>query len=90
MYIYLVPSPIPDALAAYPHLTLRSEEHVRLAIESAERLMNIESDDKIAAYEALMPQAPGLVVVTLFSTISLSQRMVVTISKNGLRTVPAR
>ena len=52
MYIYLVPSPIPDALAAYPHLTLRSEEHVRLAIESAERLMNIESDDKVAAYEA--------------------------------------
>ncbi|WP_440114050.1 antibiotic biosynthesis monooxygenase family protein [Paenibacillus sp. QZ-Y1] len=52
MYIYLVPSPIPDALAAYPHLTLRSEEQVHLAIESEERLMNIESDDRIAAYEA--------------------------------------
>ncbi|EBD8081378.1 antibiotic biosynthesis monooxygenase, partial [Salmonella enterica] len=52
MYIYLVPSPIPDALAAYPHLTLRSEEQVRLAIESTERLMNIESDDNVAAYEA--------------------------------------
>jgi len=52
MYIYLVPSPIPDALAAYPHLTLRSEEQVRLAFESTERLMNIESDDNVAAYEA--------------------------------------
>ncbi|WP_405154303.1 antibiotic biosynthesis monooxygenase family protein [Paenibacillus sp. FSL K6-0108] len=52
MYIYLVPSPIPDALAAYPHLTLRSEEQVRLAIESTERLMNIEPNDNVAAYEA--------------------------------------
>ncbi|PIH58096.1 antibiotic biosynthesis monooxygenase [Paenibacillus sp. LK1] len=52
MYIYLVPSPMPDALAAYPHLALRSEEQVRLAIESTERLMNIESDDNVAAYEA--------------------------------------
>ncbi|WP_337033402.1 antibiotic biosynthesis monooxygenase [Paenibacillus illinoisensis] len=52
MYIYLVPSPIPDVLAAYPHLTLRSEEQVRLAIETSERLLHMDSDDSIAAYEA--------------------------------------
>ncbi|WP_426333670.1 antibiotic biosynthesis monooxygenase family protein [Paenibacillus silvae] len=53
MYIYLVPAPLPDVLAAYPHLTLKgAEDQVRLAIETKDRLPNIESDEQVAAYEA--------------------------------------
>lgn len=44
MYIYLVPSPLPDALAAYPHLRLRgAEDQVLLAIETTDRSAVISS-----------------------------------------------